>query len=142
MQTLKKLRPDHWAWLHAKVAIMIWAVLFFMYTPFQLQELLEYTIICLVSSVIVFGVGVSIVGLFMSFSKYTTWARRGENIEISGLSLALAGPIVYFLARVWLVFSINDGQGIPIAALAYSITALLLVRIVIVVTHRKRVTSL
>lgn len=141
MQTLKKLRPDHWAWLHAKVAIMVWAVLFFMYTPFQLQELLEYTIIGLVSFVIVFGVGASIVGLFMSFSKYTIVARRGENIEIAGLSLALAGPIVYFIARVWLIFSIQDGQGIPIAALAYAITAFLLVRIIIVSTHRKQVTS-
>lgn len=140
MRILKRLRPDHWAWLHAKAALIAWAVLFFIYTPEKLSLALGWLLATGVSAVVIIGVGVSVVGLFMSLSNYTTDARRGVNIELAGLWVALSGPFAYCATQGYLAFGPEGDQRIALVAFAYAMCAFMIVRIVIVSMHRKRVT--
>ncbi len=137
---LKKLRPDHWAWLHAKLAILVWAILFYIYTPYTVSNVLQYVITLLISIFTVVGILISVIGLSLALSNSISRSRHGTNLEISGLWLALTGPLVLCLAFFWIAFDENNGAFTVLASLAYAVFALLLVRLVIVMSFRKKVT--
>ena len=139
MQTLKKLRPDHWAWLHAKAALLVWAALFFEFTPTKVADALQFLLATLISVVTFVGIGTSVFGLFTSTSNIIRKARRGLNIELAGLWVAISGPIAYMVTQIFLVFGEDGDQRIALTAFAYALCALMAVRIVIVDSHRQKV---
>jgi hypothetical protein len=139
LMNIKKLRPDHWAWLHAKFALLIWAVFFYIYTPSKTEDSLGYFLASVVSFTVILGVLISVVGLFRSLSKYTKKARIGLNIELAGLWLAISGPLSYTVTQFSFVFGPEGDQRIALTALGYAFVSFIFVRIVIVRMHRKRV---
>jgi len=141
METIRKLRPDHWAWLHAKAALVVWSVLFFLYIPNKLSNVLGVTIGGLISLITLIGVLISVVGLFASLSKYTVKASRGTSLELSGLWLAISGPIAYLVVQFYLTFGIEGDQRIALVAFSYTLCAFMLVRIVSVFSFRKKTQS-
>jgi hypothetical protein len=137
-ETLQQFRPDHWAWIHAKLAVLAWAILFLIFTPNRVTSTLASFLATAVSLVVVLGIAMSIVGLYRSFSPSLRKARTGVSLELSGLYLAIAGPLAYCLTQFWLSFGPGGDQRIALTAFAYSNVAFLLVRIVIVLSHRKK----
>ena len=142
MKAIRKLRPDHWAIIHAKIAMLVWAILFLAYTPLTLSKVLQGILPFLISGAVLFGVTISLVGIFMSISKFACTARRGENLELAGLWLSLSGPLAYFAIQVYLSFLLRDGeQRIALSAFAYAFSSFMFVRIVIIHSHRKRINA-
>jgi len=140
ISTLKKLRPDHWAWLNAKLAMIIWSVLFFVNASSSpVGQALQFFLTLLVSGVVFFGLIVSAVGLLMATSKFIKTSQRGTTLELAGLYLALSGPVSYFIVRVVLVVTSVDHRGSDLAVLSYAVAAFIFVRIVIISSHRKKV---
>lgn len=140
METLHKLRPDHWAWLHAKAAMLIWAALFFAFTPLKVFVALDFWVSTAISLFVVFGILVSVIGLVKSTSNNNHVAHKGLNLELTGLWFAIAGPFAYCVTQFYLTFGIEGDQRIALVAFAYALCSFMLVRIVIVTTHRRRVT--
>jgi hypothetical protein len=136
-----RLRPDHWAWLHAKAAILTWAVLFFIFTPEKVLFALGWLLTTTVSIIVVSGIIVSVIGLYVSLSGKSREALRGINIELSGLWAAIGGMGAYFITQLFLTFGPEGDQRIALTAFAYAATAMLLTRVIVVREHRKRVTA-
>jgi hypothetical protein len=136
-----RLRPDHWAWLHAKAAIILWAVLFFFFTPEKVHFALGWLLSTSVSIIVVGGILVSVIGLYVSLSGMSRAALRGINIELSGLWAAIGGMGAYFITQLFLAFGPEGDQRIALTAFAYAATAMLLTRVIVVREHRKRVTA-
>lgn len=132
-----RLRPDHYAWLHAKGALIIWAVLLFIYTPSQVSWALGWLLSGGISLAVVTGLTLSVVGLFRSMSLNTLKSKKGTNLELAGLYIAIAGPAAYCVTQFFLAFA-PDAQRQALTAFAYAVCALLYVRIVLVTMHRKR----
>lgn len=138
MNTISQLRPDHWAWLHAKFAMILWAFAFFFYTPLKVETVVGFIIASLIALVVVIGISISVFGLLRSISDFTEKARQGINIELAGLWIAISGPISYFVIQLFLSFGPEGDQRIALTVLAYAIFAFMLVRIVMVREFRKR----
>lgn len=139
MRLLRRLRPDQVAWLHAKLALVVWAVLFLLFTPQKIESALGWLIAASVSGVVFFGILTSVVGLVLTLSTNIRRTLRGINIELAGLWSAIGGLGGYFITQVFLAFGPEGDQRIALTAFAYANAALLLVRIVLVREHRKRV---
>ena len=137
-ETLEKLRPDHWAWLHAKVAFIIWATLILIYTPVRVADVLGFVLVIAMCSVIILGMLISIFGLFGSLSNKASVARQGVRLELFGLWLSMGGPFAYMATQIYILTQPNPGDRSAQVVLAYLIMAFLLIRIVIILSHRKR----
>ncbi len=135
----KKLRPDHWAWLHAKLAIVVWAISFYFFTPHSINIVLHYTLATLISVFTIVGLLISVVGLCMALSSSLNRARRGTNLEIAGLWISLTGPLSFFLTLLYIEIGTGQNQLTPFVALGYVAFSVLLVRLIIVRTFRKKV---
>lgn len=134
---LYHLRPDHIAWFHAKAALIVWAVLFYIHTPDKVTFALGSLLAAGISLAVVLGIGISVVGLFRSMSLDRKKSMAGTNMELAGLWIAIAGPASYTLTQFFLSFE-PDSQRTALVAFAYANCALLAVRIVLVAMHRKR----
>lgn len=141
LHIFKKLRPDHWAWLHAKLALMTWAIIFYFNTPPQVEGVLDRILATLISVFVVSGLLLSVTGLLLAVSKKTRRSGLGTSLEISGLWIALAGPVSYFIVRFYLAFTPDGKAGSALAALAYTVCAFVIVRLVQVIHFRKKVSS-
>lgn len=138
MKTLRGLRPENWAWLHAKTVIFVWAILFLVFTPNTLMNNLGYLIPVFISVATCIGIGLSLYGFFLSRSETIIRKVRGFTVEISGLYVALAGPGAYFMTQILLIPGEGGDQRIALAAFAYFATAALVIRIVEVHQRRKK----
>lgn len=136
---LKRIRPDQAAWLHAKLALIVWSVLFLVFTPGKIETALGWLIAGLVSVAVLAGVVLSVCGLLVSLSSNIRSTLRGINIELAGLWTALGGLGGYFTTQLFLASQPEGDQRIALTAFAYAMTSMLLVRIVLVREHRKRV---
>lgn len=136
---LKRLRPDQMAWLHAKAALIVWSVLFLIFTPGKVESALGWLIAGLVSVAVLAGVVLSVCGLLVSLGTNIRCTLRGINIELAGLWIAIGGLGGYFVTQFFLAFQPEGDQRIALTAFAYALASMLLVRIVLVREHRKRV---
>jgi hypothetical protein len=62
-------------------------------------------------------------------------------VELAGLWIALGGLLSYFVIQFFLSFKFGGDQRIALTAFAYTMCAFLVVRIVGVSGHRKKVMS-
>jgi hypothetical protein len=138
MKTIRSLRPENWAWLHAKAGLMLWSVLFLIFTPNTLMFNLGYLIPVFISAVTILGLALSVYGFFVSRSDVIIRKVRGFTIEISGLYVAMAGPGAYFATQLLLIPGEGGDQRIALGAFAYFATSALVVRIVEVHQRRKK----
>lgn len=134
----KRFRPDHWAWMHAKVALLVWAILFLAFTPTKVSAALDIILASSISFTTIIGVVISIVGLFQAMSLNIEKAKRGTNLELAGLWVALIGPVSYFATQFFLSFGPDGDQRIALTAFAYAVSSFVYVRIVLILEHRKR----
>ena len=137
----KKLRPDQLAWLNAKLGLVAWAILFFAFTPLKVEVTATTFLAALISLAVLVGVGLSVYGLFQSLSLNIRKALNGFTFELSGLWLALGGLTSYFIIQLFLSFGLDGDQRIALTAFAYTMCSFVIVRIVGVTTHRKKVMS-
>lgn len=136
--TLKRLRPDHWAWVHAKLAFIAWATLILLYTPNRVADVLGTVLVVALCSVIIFGMLISLYGLFMSLSIKSSNARQGVRLELFGLWLSMGGPLAYMVTQIYIITQPSPGDRSAQIVLAYLIMAFLFIRIVVILSHRKR----
>lgn len=137
----KKLRPDQWAWLNAKLGLVTWAILFFAFTPLKVEAAVTAFLAALISLTVLFGVGLSVYGLIQSLSLNIRRALNGFTFELAGLWTAFGGLTSYFIIQFFLSFGIDGDQRIALTAFAYTMCSFVIVRIVGVTTHRKKVMS-
>lgn len=132
----------HLAWIHAKVALGVWAVLLLNFTPTKVQSSLGDMLVAVVSAITFTGVLISIVGLVMSVPDKVTrqpteWTRRGLTVEIFGIVwMLLGGLVTYTGIQVALSFGPEGDQRIALSAFAYAASAMLLARLAMV-WHRR-----
>lgn len=138
MERLKKLRLDQWAWVHAKIVIIVWGILFQIYTPAQVDDVLGMTLVRAVSAVTIIGLIISLTGMYMSMSNIIITASRGITIELSGLWLAIAGPLAFSVTQLYLSFGPDGNQQISRMVLPYGIAAFFFVRITLISAYRRR----
>ena len=129
---LKRLRSDHWAWVNAKVALILWGLAYIIYTPPGPLKELGWLLNDTIAMFAIVGSIVGICGLITSTSQNTSTRYNGLLIELVGLILAVCGPATYCAVQVMLID--DDVIRIAIAMFGYAFTAFMFARIVVV--HR------
>lgn len=133
----------HLSWIHAKVALGVWAVLFLVFTPDRVADSWGGVISWLVAGVTLSGVVLSVIGLIASAPEKGAVlpSRRtltGLLIELVGLWwMLLGGLLAYTLTQFALTFDERGDQRIALTAFAYASCAFALCRIAMV-SHRRR----
>ena len=123
----KRFRLDQIAWLHAKVALIVWGTCYIFKTPTgPLEELGRYLTVCIGLSAVI-GSIIGIIGLSMTTSNKYHVRHSGHAVEVSGLILAVCGLASYFVAQVALIH--DETIRITIAAFGYAFTAFIFARI-------------
>ncbi|WP_344672574.1 hypothetical protein [Pseudarthrobacter polychromogenes] len=123
-----------WAFLHFKAAIGI----MLMIPLSQLGSIQNATTAWFIVAwlaVTLIGFWVSVVGLVLSAQQHET-RRRGFRVEMTGLSLMLAGPLVFIgvQAGIWIDTGQDKGTAI---ALCYVIASAILARMVMIKSAAK-----
>ena len=129
-----RLTRVDWAFLHFKAAIG----LFLMFPLSQLgsvQNALTAWFIVAWLVVTTVGFWVSVVGLILSAQRHET-RRTGFRVEMTGLCLIMAGPVVFMLvqAGIWVDTGADKGTAI---ALCYVIASAILARMVMIKSAAK-----
>lgn len=136
MNALKRLRVDHWAWIHAKLALIVWGITYLIYPPIgPLKELGRP----LNTTLALFAIGGSITGIYgliRSTNENPEDGQEGLAVELAGLVIALCGPLTYFVAQVSLIN--NESVRATVAAFGYAMTSFVLARIVVVFRALRR----
>lgn len=127
-QGIKRLHIDQWAWIHAMVSLILWGIFYMSITPPGPLKELGWVLNRLLAMFSVVGSSVAIVGLIISTSNITKTKFMGLAIELSGLVLAICGPLTYFIAQVVLIN--DDTIRITVASFGYAFSAFILARIV------------
>lgn len=133
-RALSRLTRSDWAFLHAKMALG-----FLLMIPLvqlnSVRDNLTQLFVAIWFGVTLIGFWVSAVGLVMSAQKHDT-RRHGFRVEMTGLWLLLAGPVVFILmqAGVWIT---TGQQRLVTIALCYVIAAFILARMVMVKSAAK-----
>lgn len=123
---------EHIAFIHAKLALILWGVLYAVWPPVQLVNEIGYTLVYISAGFSIFGSIAGIVGLIMSDSKVLKRRYQGLIIESAGLLVALCGPLTFFVTIAYLILEFDDPQGHSFAAISYALCASFLSRIVVV----------
>lgn len=138
--SFRRLTAQDWSWIHFKVALLVWAIFLFKFTPTAVSHALGAVSI-VAASVCIFGVLLSLIGLVMS-AQPDRIGLLGLSIEYSGLIFTAAGPITYFIVQVYLASTLPTGdQRIALCALGYVVCAALFARFRIVHRRRKKAMS-
>jgi hypothetical protein len=128
---LRRMTLTDWSWVHFKASVIAWAALLGAYTPEKVGDALG-GVITLVTTVVISGAAVSLVGLVMSAQTGRTRVV-GIAIELGGLLIMAAGPVAYFGTQAYLALTSPDGdQRYALTALAYVFLAATLCRILLV----------
>lgn len=138
---LSRLTGTDWAFLHFKLALcLVWVLSMRANQVFTdtLGPLLTYAWVAM-SFV---GLIVSATGLIMSAQDYWT-RRRGVHVEMVGLWIMLAAPLVYLCVNLGLWASTGEPRWVP-SAYSYVLCAALAARMIMVrsVALRRTVTVL
>ena len=102
---------EHIAFIHAKLALILWGVLYAIWPPIQLVNELGYTLVYISAGFSIIGSLAGIAGLIMSDSKVLKRRYQGLIIESAGLLVALCGPLTFFVTIAYLILEFDDPQG-------------------------------
>lgn len=138
MNSLKRLRMDHWAWVQAKVMLLAWGCIYLFFPPVRTYEELGKPLVYIAASFVVIGSIISIIGLVISTNESPKHRHSGLAIEACGLIFATCGPLSFFTVQV-----VRVGSGelyVTRAVFSYVMASLLMARTaqVIRALHRGR----
>lgn len=128
-----KLQAQHWAWLNALGALGAWGVCIGLFTPVSYGVLFQQPLIGIWAAVTVLGVIIVIVGVFWSVAKSAILRTLAVSIELIGLCIASAGPLVYFFAQIiqFFVPTSDGGTRYALTFFAYFALSMIIYRIVV-----------
>lgn len=142
MTLLRNLKLEHWGWIHAKLAFLLWGFLYMFYTPNAPERELGTLLITMQSFFVIVGATTSIIGLLIATSQDVQRRYFGFRIELVGLVLAICGPIVYFVTQLYLTCNPPPGadskERVALVAFAYLACALLTARLIVVSRFMRR----
>lgn len=127
------LQAQHWAWLNALVALGVWGICIGFFTPVSYGVLFQQPLIGIWSAVTVLGVAIVIVGVLWSVAKSAVMRTLAVSVELLGLCIASAGPLVYFIAQVVQFFepTSDGGTRYALTFFAYFALSMIIYRIVV-----------
>ncbi|WP_455833753.1 hypothetical protein [Pseudarthrobacter siccitolerans] len=131
---LSRLTRVDWAFLHFKAAIGIMLMIpLSQLGSIQNATTAWFIVVWLVVTLL--GFWVSVIGLVLSAQQHET-RRRGFRVEMTGLCLMLAGPLVFIgvQAGIWIDTGQDKGTAI---ALCYVIASAILARMVMIKSAAK-----
>lgn len=132
--TLSGLTRTDWAYVHFKLSLgLLWIIP--LTQSAYLQNKTAGWFILMWGALTTVGFLISVTGLVMSAQKFQT-RRNGFRVEMTGLCLMMAAPLVYGLIQVGLVLSSGENRAIAIA-FAYIICAALIPRMVMIKSAAK-----
>jgi len=134
MSWVKRLRADHWAWIHAKLALIFWGVLYAIYTPEGPLKELGKTLNVLIAGFTIVGSVMAILGLIISTN--IKLRKQGLILELAGLIIAGCGPLTYFITQASLIQ--NNQARIALSGFAYSLTGFVVARAIVVARALRR----
>lgn len=139
MNALKRLRVDHWAWIHTKIALVVWGVTYLVYPPVGPVNELGRPLNAALALFTICGSVTGVFGLVRSTDPDPEQRQEGLAIELSGLVVALCGPLTHFVAQMSLIE--DEAVRATVAAFGYTLTAFVIARIVVVVRSLKKGTT-
>lgn len=126
---LAGLTRTDWAYVHFKAALgLLWIIP--LSRSIYLQATTSPWFILLWGFITTAGFFISVTGLVMSAQKFKT-RRNGFVVEMVGLWLIMAGPLVYGAIQIGLMVTTGQDRWIA-AAFAYIICAALIPRMVMI----------
>lgn len=139
---LAKVKFQAWLWIHFKLALLVWSVLLYHFTPPQVQDTQGSFLTGLMTIVTGIGAVIAIVGLIVK-NQGGEITLVGTEIELGGLFFMAAGPVTYLFTQISLALNLPNGEGetrYALCAFAYALCAALLARIAIVFDHFRKQT--
>lgn len=133
-QVLRGLTRTDWAFVHFKASLgLLWMVP--LVQSAALKSNTTPVFLWLWAVITFLGFWISIVGLVMSAQKYDV-RQRGFRVEMTGLFLLAAGPMVYMLLQFGLWITTGQSRLVAIA-FAYVILAAIATRMVMIKSAAK-----
>lgn len=130
MSLLRNVRLDQWGWVHAKISLVCWGLMYLLDPPPGAYRELGTTLVVTAALFVVIGSLVSIFGLLLSSDNSMKRRHRGLAIEAGGLILTLCGPLSFFVVQISRF--INGEVHITRAAFSYVLISLLIARTIVV----------
>jgi hypothetical protein len=127
---LRRLKPEVTVWLQAKIAFLLWGILFFLSVPHMVSSEIGPGMSRAVSVFIMLGSLVSIIGLLGSSDVKSEDRLLALKIELAGLILLMVGPMSYLV--VILLEGPDSILGWSRIAFAWALSSLLSARMFIV----------
>ena len=127
MPWCKRLRPDHWTWVAAKLSLVWWGVLYLWTPPEGPLEELGTILNFFVIGFCIIGAITSLVGLVISTEDTYMRRYRGYQIELIGLVLAICGPLSYSITQGLLIHE-NIARR-PLSEFAFALTMFMVARL-------------
>lgn len=124
----KRFQIDQIFWIHAKVALIICGICYIFNPPPGPLAEMGTPLTVAIGLFAIFGSIIGIIGLSMTSSRRQHVRRKALAIEVSGLILAICGPLSYFVIQVALIH--DDGLRTTVAAFWYAFSAFMFARIV------------
>lgn len=135
MEFISRLKPAHWAWLHFKFVLIIWAILFVAFTPPSPSAILGVILEVLIGLFVLTGVFISITGLIRSMSYDFKTAYSGAKMELAGSFIAITGPISYMIVQFNLSTIEEGNHRFALTAFAYALVSTMVARIFMIIGH-------
>ena len=126
MDRLKRLRIDHWAWINAKLSLVLWGLLYLFITPAGPLEAIGQSLNAAAALFSIFGGLTAVVGIVIATDEHVSTRQKGLIVEIFGSIIGVCGPITYFITQVNLFG--QDRSRIPLAAFALSLVCFIFAR--------------
>lgn len=127
---LRRLTATDVAFLHFKAALgLMLAIPIFQSPSLQQQTTMLFLWVWL--AVTIFGLTLSVIGLIMG-AQLEDIRRKGIRVELTGLCLLIAGPLVFLAVQLGLWISTGQSKALAVM-FPYVVIAALIARIVMVV---------
>jgi len=127
---LAKVPGRNWAWVYFKGAVAAWAVALLLNQPALVTATAQPVFVRVYLLMCIFGSVISVVGMIMS-SQHGRWIQPvGVVIELSGILLAMIGPLCYGLTQIGIMADMPEtaGNRIHLIFLAHALFAGLFAR--------------
>lgn len=120
------------AFIHAKLAVIVWAILYMLYAPIPVIEELGGWLVIFSGTIAIIGSCIGICGLFISNTGDVKKRIQGSVMELSGLYICLCGPVSFAITALYLAITLDLPRAYPFTGLAYALSAFTLSRIITV----------
>lgn len=135
---LSGLTALDWVMINFKISMgFVWPIAFSFASPEALTRNLGLVFLGFWMTAAAVGMVVSMTGLVMSAQSGMT-RLRGFRIELVGLFIFAAGPLVYFAAQIGILIQEPTPVRLAQIALSYALCCAILVRILIVRAGAKK----